>query len=66
MSRYSHVNPSLPQPYRLRDQHTGRELAIAARPDLLHVDEVTGEPLEVVGELLPLSPSVQRPEEEPD
>jgi hypothetical protein len=60
MSRYSHLNPSLPQPYRLRNQHTGRELVIAARPELLYVDEVTGEPLEVVGKLLPLSPSPSR------
>jgi hypothetical protein len=60
MTRYSHLNPSLPQPSRLRNQHTGRELVIAARPDLLYVDEVKGEPLEVVGQLLPLSPSPSR------
>jgi hypothetical protein len=45
------------QLYRLRAPSTGRELLLAAEPDRVYLDEETGEPLEVVGKLLPLAPS---------
>lgn len=43
--------------YRLRTPSTGREVIMEAEPDRSYVDRRTGEPLEVVGELLPLAPS---------
>lgn len=62
MSPYSHLNLSVPQPHRLGNQHTERELVIEARPGLLYVDKVTGEPLDA-----PAAPNaVQRCEEERD
>ena len=48
---------SLRQRYRLRSPETGREVIIEAEPDRTYVDHETGEPLEVVGKLLPLAPS---------
>ncbi len=48
---------SVRQRYRLRAPSTGRELIIEAEPDKVYVDQETGEPLEVVGKLLPLAPS---------
>jgi hypothetical protein len=45
------------QKYRLRTPSTGREIVIEAQPGHEYVDRETGEPLEVVGELLPLAPS---------
>jgi hypothetical protein len=45
------------QLYRLRAPSTGREVLVAAEPDRIYVDEQTGEPLEVVGKVLPLAPS---------
>jgi hypothetical protein len=45
------------QLYRLRAPSTGRELLLAAEPDRVYLDEETGEPLEVVGKVLPLAPS---------
>jgi hypothetical protein len=47
--------------YRMRTPSTGREIIIQdADPDEIYVDRETGEPLEVVGELLPLDPSTSR------
>jgi len=43
--------------YRLRAPSTGREVIIEADPDRIYTDRETGEPLEVVGKLLPLAPS---------
>ena len=45
------------QRYRLRTPSTGREIILEADPDRVYVDQETGEPLEVVGEVLPLAPS---------
>jgi len=45
------------QRYRLRAPSTGREVIIEANPDRVYRDRDTGEPLEVVGKLLPLAPS---------
>jgi hypothetical protein len=47
----------LRQRYRMRTPSTGREIVIEAEPDRIYVDRETGEPLEVVGELLPLAPT---------
>ena len=46
------------QLYRLRAPSTGRETLLPAEPDRVYVDHDTGEQLEVVGKVLPLSPSV--------
>jgi hypothetical protein len=45
------------QKYRMRTPSTGREVIIEAEPDRIYVDRETGEPLEVIGELLPLAPT---------
>jgi hypothetical protein len=45
------------QRYRMRSPSTGREIVIEADPDEIYVDRDTGESMEVVGKLLPLSPS---------
>jgi hypothetical protein len=45
------------QRYRLRAPSSGRELILEADRDRVYVDRDTGEPLEVVGKLLPLAPS---------
>jgi hypothetical protein len=46
------------QRYRLRAPSTGREIVIEAEPDRVYTDRETGEELEVVGMVLPGSPSV--------
>ncbi|HEY1457828.1 MAG TPA: hypothetical protein VGF15_04855 [Solirubrobacteraceae bacterium] len=43
--------------YRLRNQANGREIIIQAQPQEIYVDRETGDPLQVVGRLLPLAPS---------
>jgi hypothetical protein len=48
------------QRYRLRAPSTGRELILEAEPGRIYVDHETGEPLEIVGKLLPLAPSASR------
>ncbi len=48
------------QRYRLRNPASGREIVIEAQPDELYRDRETGEPLEVVGKVLPLAPSTSR------
>jgi hypothetical protein len=45
------------QKYRLRTPSTGREVIIQAQPDQVYLDRETGEPMEVVGLLLPLAPT---------
>ena len=45
------------QIYRLRTPSTGREIIIEAEPDAIYRDRETGEPLEVVGKVLPVPPS---------
>ena len=44
----------------MRAPSTGREVVIEAEPGRAYVDRETGEPLEVVGELLPLDPITSR------
>ena len=51
---------SVRQRYRLRTPSTGREVIVEAEPDRVYVDRETGEPLEVVGKVLPLAPSPSR------
>jgi hypothetical protein len=48
---------SLTQRYRVRTPSTGREQILEADVDRTYVDRQTGEPLEVLGKLLPLAPS---------
>ena len=48
---------SIAQRYRLRTPSTGREIIIEAEPGKVYRDRDTGEELEVVGAVLPLSPS---------
>jgi hypothetical protein len=48
------------QRYRLRNRSTGREVIIEAEPDEIYLDRDSGEPLEVVGMLLPLAPSTSK------
>ena len=43
--------------YRMRTPSTGREIIIEAEPGEIYVDRETGEPLEPVGQVLPLPPS---------
>lgn len=45
------------QRYRLREPSSGREVILEAKPDVVYRDQDSGEELEVVGEVLPLSPS---------
>jgi len=51
---------ALQQRFRLRTPSTGREIILEAEPDNVYVDRETGEPLEVVGKLLPLAPSASK------
>jgi len=48
------------QRYRLRAPSTGREVLMEAEPGHVYRDRETGEPLQVVGKVLPLSPSKSR------
>jgi hypothetical protein len=48
------------QRYRLRNPSTGRQVVIEAEPDQIYMDRESGEPLEIVGKLLPLAPSTSR------
>jgi hypothetical protein len=47
----------LRQRYRLRTPSTGREVVIEAEPGRTYLDRDTGEPLQVVAQLLPLAPT---------
>jgi hypothetical protein len=48
------------QLYRLRNPASGREIVREAQPGEIYVDRDSGEPLEIVGRLLPLAPSRSR------
>jgi hypothetical protein len=48
------------QRFRLRDPSSGDEVILEAKPDTVYLDERTGEPMEVVGEVLPLAPSASK------
>ena len=52
--------PMSGQMYRLRAPSSGREILLEAEPGRVYTDRDTGETLEVVGKLLPLSPSRSR------
>ena len=56
----THVNPDLPQRWRLRNAGSGREVVVAASAGVRYFDRYTGEELEVSGRLLPLAPSPSR------
>jgi hypothetical protein len=56
----NHLTPDLPQRWRLRTAHTGREVVLAAEPGVRYIDRYTGEEMEVTGQLLPLAPSPSR------
>jgi hypothetical protein len=45
------------QKYRMQTPSTGREVVIEAQPDREYLDRGTGEPMEVVAQLLPLAPT---------
>ncbi len=48
------------QRYRMRTPSTGREIIREAEPGRIYVDRETGEPLDIVGKVLPLAPSTSR------
>jgi len=45
------------QKYRMRTPSTGREVVVEAEPDREYLDRETGEPMEVVAQVLPLAPT---------
>ena len=45
------------QKYRMRTPSTGSESIIEAEPGRIYIDRETGEPLEVIAEVLPLAPT---------
>jgi hypothetical protein len=51
---------STSQRYRLRNPVNEREIVIEAEPEEIYRDRESGEPLEVVGKMLPLAPSSSR------
>ena len=51
---------STSQRYRLRNPVNGREIVIEAEPGEIYRDRDSGEPLEVLGKVLPLAPSSSR------
>jgi hypothetical protein len=44
----------------MRVPSTGREIIREAEPGRVYVDRETGEPLEIIGKMLPLAPSKSR------
>jgi hypothetical protein len=48
------------QRYRFRTPSTGREIIMEAEPGRDYVDRETGEPLQVLGMVVPLAPSKSR------
>jgi len=48
------------QRYRLRTPSSGREVLVEAEPGKVYRDRDTGEPLDVVGKVLPLAPSASK------
>jgi hypothetical protein len=51
---------SMKQLYRLRTPSSGREILVEATPDEIYRDRESGEPMEIVGKLLPLAPATSR------
>ena len=51
---------SAAQRYRMRATESGREIIREADPGRVYVDRETGEPLEIIGKVLPLAPSKSR------
>jgi hypothetical protein len=51
---------STKQRYRLRSPSTGRELVLEAEEQEVYRDRESGEPLEVLGKVLPLAPSASK------
>ena len=51
---------SVKQRYRMRGQASGREIIVEADPETVYLDRESGEPMEVVGKVLPLAPSSSR------
>jgi hypothetical protein len=51
---------SASQRYRLRHPASGREVIIEAEPGTRYLDRETGEPMEVVGMVLPAAPSLSK------
>ena len=51
---------SAAQRYRMRATGSGREIIREAEPGRVYVDRETGEPLEIIGKVLPLAPSKSR------
>ena len=51
---------SAQQRYRLRNPASGREIILEAQPEQIYLDRASGEPLEVVGKVLPLAPSTSK------
>ena len=48
---------SILQRYRFRTPSTGREIIMEAEPGTIYVDKETGEELQVVGKVVPVTPS---------
>ena len=48
------------QRYRLRNPASGREIVLEAEAGEIYLDRDDGDPLEVVGKVLPLAPSLSR------
>lgn len=51
---------SINQRYRLRTPSNGREIVLEAAPEEIYLDRDSGEPMEIVGKVLPLAPSASR------
>jgi hypothetical protein len=51
---------SVQQRYRLRNPVSGREIILEAQPEEIYLDRESGEPMEIVGKVLPLAPSTSR------
>jgi hypothetical protein len=51
---------STSQRYRLRNPSSGREIVIEAEAGEIYLDRDSGDPLEIVGKVLPLAPSSSR------
>jgi hypothetical protein len=51
---------STDQRYRLRTPSSGREIVIDAAPGEIYLDRDSGEPMEIVGKVLPLAPSASK------
>ena len=51
---------STQQRYRLRNPASGREIIVKGEPDRIYLDRDSGETMEVVGKLLPLTPSTSK------